>query len=108
MSLTPLTFDILLALTDGSLHGYGIIKDIEDRSGTEAAPSTGALYLALRRMLSEALIEEDPSPPADADNRRRYYRITAQGREQASRESSRLATLVAAARKKNLLSGETA
>jgi DNA-binding PadR family transcriptional regulator len=108
MALTPLTYDILLALSDGPLHGYGIIKDIEERSGVDAAPSTGALYLALRRMLTDAMIEEDPNPPADADQRRRYCRITTEGREEAGAESRRLATLVAAARKKKLLSEGTA
>lgn len=101
---TPLTFQILLALADAERHGYGIIKEIEERDGEGSAPSTGSLYLALQRMQGSGLIEDAP-PPAEpvADARRRYYCLTPMGREMAERESERLAALVAAARTKNLL-----
>jgi DNA-binding PadR family transcriptional regulator len=101
--ITTLTYQILLALASQESHGYGIIKEIEDQTG-EPGPSTGALYLALQRMENEGLIEESlrrPSPGDDA--RRRYYRLTRRGREAARAESTRLAALVAAARRKNLL-----
>ena len=108
-SITPLSYQILLALADHDLHGYGIIKDIEARSGVEAAPSTGAMYLALQRMQGDGLIEEAPERPAhDDDARRRYYRITRKGRGVAEEESRRLWALVEAARAKRLLTGEPA
>jgi DNA-binding PadR family transcriptional regulator len=104
--VTPLTYLILLALADEDRHGYAIIKEIEERAGETSAPSTGALYLALQRMEGEALIEEAPARPRqDEDARRRYYRITAFGRRVAEEESARLAALVSAARRKNLLTG---
>ncbi len=104
--MTPLTYEILLALADGDRHGYGIIKEIEGRAGAASAPSTGALYLALQRMQGKGLIEEAPERPAnDDDPRRRYYRLTDEGREQARDESLRLAALVSAARAKKLLTG---
>ena len=104
-TMTPLTFQILLALADQNRHGYKIIKEIEERSGGPSAPSTGALYLALRRMSSEGLIGEAPDRPEAGDARRRYYRLTRLGRQRAEEESTRLAELVAAARNKNLLTG---
>ncbi len=104
--MTPLTYEILLALADGDRHGYGIIKEIEARACTASAPSTGALYLALQRMQRKGLIEEAPERPAnDDDPRRRYYRLTDEGREHARDESLRLAALVSAARAKKLLAG---
>lgn len=103
MSLTPLTYDILLALADEPRHGYGIIKEIEHRSGTAAAPSTGALYLAIQRMEADGLLEEVPRPSAETDPRRRYYRLTESGREAARDESARMEALVARARAKHLL-----
>lgn len=104
MSLTPLTYQILVALADADRHGYGIIKEIEERAGPASAPSTGALYLALQRMEAEGLVEEAPERPRKGeDSRRRYYRLTRPGREAAERESARLAALVAAARDKELL-----
>ena len=102
--MTPLTYLIMLALADGDRHGYGIIKEIEHRSGNASAPSTGALYLALQRMEGEGLIGEAPARP-EVDARRRYYRISTKGREHAEQESMRLAVLVAAARDKKLLAG---
>ncbi len=101
---TPLTFQILVALADENRHGYGVIKEIEGRSGGPA-PSTGALYLALQRMEAGGLIEEAPEPPGQEsdDGRRRYYRITRAGRDVAEAESRRLAALVDTARAKNLL-----
>lgn len=104
--MTALTFQILLALADGDRHGYGIIREIEEREGAGATPSTGALYLALQRMEREALIEAAPEPPESGDPRRRYYRLTSRGRREAEVESSRLAALVRAARGRNLLGGE--
>jgi DNA-binding PadR family transcriptional regulator len=103
MSLTPLTYQILLALADEPRHGYGIIKEIELREGAAAAPSTGALYLAVQRMESEGLLEEAPRPRGETDARRRYYRLTPAGKGAAREESARMAALVAAAREKNLL-----
>lgn len=102
--ITPLTYQILLALASQERHGYGIIKDIEEQTGASTAPSTGALYLALQRMESEGLIEEAPGRAAVGDDaRRRYYRLTRRGRQAAREESARLAALVAAARRNNLL-----
>ncbi len=103
--MTPLTYEILLALADGDRHGYGIIKEIEGRAGAASAPSTGALYLALQRMQGKGLIEEARERPADDDPRRRYYRLTDEGRAHARDESLRLAALVSAARAKKLLAG---
>jgi DNA-binding PadR family transcriptional regulator len=67
-ALTPLTYEILLALADAARHGYGIIKEIEARSGAHSAPSTGALYLALQRMEADGLIEESHERPSESDD----------------------------------------
>jgi len=100
--MTPLTYRILLALADADRHGYGIIKEIEERDGAASAPSTGAMYLALQRMEADGLIQEARAR-AGEDARRRYYTLTGAGRSAAEAESVRLATLVAAARAKKLL-----
>ena len=107
-ALTPLSFHILLALTDQPRHGYGIIKEMSERTGGRVDPSTGSLYLALQRMEQEGLIEDSPErPDPESDARRRYYRITRAGREAASIESRRLAELIGVAVEKKLLT-ETA
>jgi DNA-binding PadR family transcriptional regulator len=107
-ALTPLTYSILVALADAARHGYGIIKEIEARTGPGSAPSTGALYLALQRMEAEGLIEEARTPAASDDARRRYWSLTPEGRESARAESRRLAAVLASARKKDLLAEDSA
>lgn len=104
--ITPLTYEILLALADEPRHGYGIIKEIEERSGAASAPSTGALYLALQRMRGSGLIEEVDADDPSEDARRRYYRLSRTGRARAEEESLRLERLVSSAREKRLLTGE--
>jgi DNA-binding PadR family transcriptional regulator len=107
-ALTPLTYSILVALADAPRHGYGIIKEIEARMGAGNAPSTGALYLALQRMEAEGFIEEAKKRAASDDARRRYWSLTREGREAARAETRRLAAVLAAARKKDLLAGDSA
>jgi DNA-binding PadR family transcriptional regulator len=108
-TVTPLTYSILLALADEPRHGYGVIKEIEARTGAGSAPSTGALYLALQRMEAEGLIAEAAEAAEEGgDSRRRYWALTDRGRDVATQESRRLQTLVATAREKDLLAGDPA
>jgi DNA-binding PadR family transcriptional regulator len=94
-----------LALADEERHGYGIMKEVEDRTGGEVRLGPGTLYGALKRLLSEGLIEESgerPDPELD-DQRRRYYQITDFGRRVAGAEAERLQDLVNTARARKLL-----
>jgi DNA-binding PadR family transcriptional regulator len=103
--LTPAVFHILLSLADGEKHGYGIMQEIAERTRNELVMGPGTLYGTLKRMLEAGLVEETgerPDPAMD-DQRRRYYRITRQGRRSASEEAERLEALVRAARAKSLL-----
>lgn len=110
LPLTPLSHAVLLALADGDRHGYGIIKEVERQTDGAMSPGTGTLYAALHRMVDEGLIQEsDRRPGADEDQRRKYYRLTAQGRALVRAETLRLARLVALAREKELVTeGEAA
>jgi DNA-binding PadR family transcriptional regulator len=104
LPLTPQQFHILLALTDGHLHGYAIIRDIADRTAGAVRLGTGTLYTALARLEALALVEESDRRPAPSedDERRRYYRLTAAGRAVLRAETLRLETLVRHARRKGL------
>ena len=101
LPLTPLSFEILLALADEPRHGYGIIKEIEARAGKPLKSSTGTLYLAIRRLAEAGLIVERDD--ADDGSRRRYYRLTDLGQEVVACEAERLATLLGVARQKDML-----
>jgi DNA-binding PadR family transcriptional regulator len=100
-ALSDLAFHILLALGEGPAHGYAIGKDVEERSGGRLDPTTGALYQALRRLAEEGLIAAAQAPE-DADERRKYFALTARGRRAAAHEAQRLESLVRTARRRKL------
>ncbi|MFC1661226.1 PadR family transcriptional regulator [Gemmatimonadota bacterium] len=105
--LRPIEFEILLVLTGGESHGYGIIKEAARRWGEAPRIETGTLYRALRRLTSAGLVRPSdarPAPDLD-DERRRYYAITPFGRAVAAVEARRLEAQVEIARARALLSG---
>jgi DNA-binding PadR family transcriptional regulator len=63
---------ILSSLADGPKHGYALTQDIEGFAAVRLAP--GTLYEALSRLEGQGLIAAVPS-----EDRRRPYRITAEG-----------------------------
>jgi len=63
---------LLTSLASGPKHGYALLKDVEDFAGVTLSP--GTLYGAITRLEESGLIE----PLADVD-RRRPYRLTAEG-----------------------------
>lgn len=96
--LTGTVFYVLLALADGERYGLGIVQEIESRTAGDVQLGPGTLYNAIKKMLARGLIEETHGPNAsvDDDPRRRYYRITADGREAFEAEAQRLERLVGA------------
>jgi DNA-binding PadR family transcriptional regulator len=104
LPLTPVAFEILLAIADGERHGYSILQEVESRSGGSVSLHAGTLYRALARLLESQLIEELQSPdPRNDDERRRYYRLTTRGISVARGEMARLEGQLAAARSRKLL-----
>jgi DNA-binding PadR family transcriptional regulator len=102
--LTPLSFHILLALADVDRHGYGIIKEVRERTHGETNPGAGTLYAAIQRMLDDGLLAETATRPAAGDDeRRRYYRMTELGRQVARAEALRLARVIRIASDKKLI-----
>jgi DNA-binding PadR family transcriptional regulator len=97
--LKPADFHILLALAAGPLHGYGIMKEVERDTGGEVTLEIGSLYRLLARLVTEGLIDDVES----ADERRRYYRITAAGKKALKSEAVRLANVVTLVRGRKLL-----
>ncbi len=107
---TELEFQIMLALGNGPLHGYGIIQDIEERADRTSNLRSGTLYLAIRRLRSEGLVEAAPAPSGetDVDARRKYFRLTELGRRTAADELQRLRELVRVGGDRALLGPESA
>jgi DNA-binding PadR family transcriptional regulator len=101
LPLSPQQFEILLALTGQDLHGYGIIRDVSERTEGAVRLGTGALYTAIARMVTAGLIRET-NRRDEADARRRYYALTRLGHRTLSAETARLETLVTNARRKGI------
>ncbi len=105
LPLPPATFHILLALADGELHGYAIMKGVAARSGDTVRLGPGTLYGSLKRLLDAGLVEEtgERADPERGDERRRYYRLTPLGLSVARAEARRLDAVVRMARRKKLI-----
>lgn len=91
---------ILLALSTKERHGYDIMKQVDNDSGGALHIGPATLYTTIRRLLEAGLIEEaDERPDAGLDDqRRRYYRLSATGRQAVQEEIERLDHLVKAFR----------
>ncbi len=99
--LPSAAFHILLALASDDLHGYGIMRQVEEQTSGAIRLGPGTLYGSIKTLLEEKLIEEIDSN----DDRRRYYRLTSTGRKLATEEANRLATLLRTARAKRIFKG---
>jgi PadR family transcriptional regulator, regulatory protein PadR len=71
---------VLSLLEDQPRHGYDISKLIEIRSGGLLSFHVTSLYPLLHRLENDGLIEGKWVEKAD-QRRRRYYRLTAAGRQ---------------------------
>jgi hypothetical protein len=105
LPLTPFAFQVLLAIADADRHGYGIIREIAERTDGAIQLRTGTLYTLLQRLLDKGLIEEsDQRPhPDEDDERRRYYGVSTLGRAVLAAEARRLEQAVGEARRKRVL-----
>jgi DNA-binding PadR family transcriptional regulator len=87
--MSEATYYVLAALLEERLHGYGIIKRVEQLSAGSARLTTGTLYGALDRLTDQGLVE--PAGEDRVEGRlRRYYRITDGGAEAVRNEAERM------------------
>ena len=100
--LTPLSLAILMALLDGELHGYGIMKAIQQQSDGQVRAGAGSLYAALDRMVRSGWIAEKSALDSAGAPQRRFA-ITRAGRAVARAEAVRLAAVLRQAQQHKLL-----
>jgi len=102
--LTPAVFHILLALSGGERHGYGIMKQVEADSQGKVTMGPGTLYGSLKRMLDAGLVKESDKriDPEMDDERRIYYQITGVGAESLAAELERYRHIVSIAQQRKL------
>ena len=104
LPLSPAVFHILLALADEDRHGYAIMRDIEDRTDGVVKVGPGMLYGSIKWLVADGFIEEAAAKGKAEDERRKYYRLTANGRGLLKAEASRLEAAVGLARSRRVLS----
>src|ERR1700676_1193159 len=104
LPLTPAVFFILFALADGDKHGYAIMQETDKLSEGRFRMGPGTLYTTTQRLLELSLIEEvwDVIDGDKKESRRRYYRLTRQGRGLLDLEINRMGAVLRLAGEKSV------
>lgn len=84
---------ILRTLQWGPRHGHGIGQAIRAQSDDLLRVETGSLYPALHRLVRRGWLKAEWGI-SEANQRAKYYRLTAAGKAQLVRESDRWSRLV--------------
>ncbi len=86
-SVLPGTVDLLIlrALVDGPKHGFGISRELHERSDGVVDLQDAALYQALHRMRRQKLVTSEWGR-SDNNRRARFYRLTPAGERRLARE----------------------
>ena len=95
-SLSRTEFLVLAVLLDQPLHGYGVVKAIEDRTDGEVLLRPANLYRVLDRLLNRGLLEE-ASPPEEESGggqRSRYFVATEAGLRVGVAEAASLSSVI--------------
>lgn len=102
LPLTPVAFEILLAVAEEDRHGYAILRDIQRSTDGSMRVNPGTLYRAIARLVDSGLLVEsaEREAPDLGDGRRRYYALTPLGLRVARAEARRLEAQAVAARAK--------
>ena len=87
LPLSSQVFHVLLSLADGEKHGYAMMQDI--RQFADVRLGAGTLYGAITRMEELGWIRG-----VESDDRRKPYRLTADGRRHLEEQMGALDRLV--------------
>ena len=98
IALDMIRSSIILLLSEKPLHGYGIMKEIENRLGKPVNPSL--LYPFLKQLEKNDLVKSTEKPVGQKP--KKVYELTATGRELATRIYKRIASMVSMAIEPNL------
>ncbi len=93
-SATPLVLGIL---ADGESYGYAILKQVNDLSGGRLEWTDGLLYPLLHRLERLGHVESTWRTPPGG-RKRKYYRITDQGRAELAEQRRQWVAVVDALR----------
>jgi DNA-binding PadR family transcriptional regulator len=94
LPLSAASLHILVSLAADDLHGYGIMQEILRQSEGQYKVGPGTLYDNLQKLIERRLVLELGKRPGDDDPRRRYYRLSTQGRVVLTAEIGRLERVI--------------
>jgi DNA-binding PadR family transcriptional regulator len=96
LPLKPVDLQLLLALSESELHGYGLVQAIAERTEGLVQLEPGNLYRVIKRLFVDGLVAESErrAAPDLGNERRRYYKLTPLGARVVAAEIRRLQALV--------------
>jgi DNA-binding PadR family transcriptional regulator len=97
--LTSAALHILLALSESSLHGYGIMQSVKRQSDGKYKLGPGTLYATLATLLDSGLVGETQRKLENGEMRREYS-LTPSGEQAFRGEIERLRQVVTMARRR--------
>lgn len=80
---------LLSLIAEAPRHGYELIREIEDLTGGEYAPSPGVIYPTLSLLEDEGMIA-----PVESDESRKAFRVTDAGKAELEGSSAEVASLM--------------
>lgn len=104
-NMKPHWFQILLSVADAPIHGTAIMEEVLERTGGAMKLWPGTLYRTLRELEAKGWLSETDAPdgaPTEG-GKRRFHRITPEGREMLAKEVHRLASFVREAQAKRVI-----
>nr|WP_248152533.1 PadR family transcriptional regulator [Microbacterium aoyamense] len=90
---------VLTLLAESPMHGYQIIREIDERSGGSWKPSPGSVYPTLQLLTDQGLIS------ASESDGRKTYSLTAEGRAVVDADAPKAAPWESSAPKEGSRSG---
>jgi DNA-binding PadR family transcriptional regulator len=105
LPLTPVTFEILLAVAETPRHGYDVMLAVERRTKGRINPNPGTLYRALDRLVRQGLLEVTDEPVVERGEPRRIFHLSSLGERVAAAEAERMADQIGAARARGAFRG---
>jgi PadR family transcriptional regulator PadR len=91
------TFLVLTVLAGPPLHGYAIMRAIDELTGGSGVVRPGTLYAALDRLTQEGLVEVAHEEALGGGRIRRQYRLTPAGASTLRSEAVRRQNIAAVA-----------
>jgi DNA-binding PadR family transcriptional regulator len=83
---TTVELIVLAALSDRARYGYELVQRIEELTDGRMQIRPGNLYRVMQRLMERGLVRETEDSGEGGDERRRYFRATAQGCRLAAEE----------------------